>query len=157
MFLKENAGGSGIGWRHHDIARAAAAIGNHRRAAGLRFHGRNAEIFLGGENCCTRALGQRNQLCPCDAALEGDIGRIAGGGARLRLIRAIAHNDQLAVWHGAEGGGDQINPLIGHDTRCNQVVITLVLRRREAFDIHRRMQNPRIAPPGLLDALRDIA
>ena len=157
MVLEEKPGWVRIGRRNHDIARPTAAIGNHRRAASLRFHGGDAEIFFRRENSSAGALGQRNQFGARQAALEGDIGRITGGGARLRLIRAIAHNDELAIRHGAKGGGNQVNALIGHDARRNQIVIALAARRREAFNIHRRVQHPRIAPPGFLDAFRDIA
>ena len=131
----------------HRLQRAAAAVGDHRRAAGLGLDRGDAEILLGGEDEGARALHVVDQR---GVVLEAEHRHVrAGGGAHLVHVGPVADDHQPALRHAREGLDDHRHALVRHHARGGQVEVLLVGAQREARHIHRRMHHAGLAPVDL--------
>ena len=145
------------GLRPDDVARAAAAIGDQRRAAGLGLDHADAEILLRGVDEGAGGTGQPHQLGLRHPAAQRDVGRAGRGLPHQGGAWPIAADHQLAVRHGAERLDHQLDPLVGHHAGGDQVMAIPRLAQGEAFDIDRRVDDGGGAAPDLLDPLGDVA
>ena len=123
----------------------------------MRLHRSDAEIFLG---CEDERSCRGKQLI---ALVIGEAARKAHIGARERgnssHLRAFAHDDELAVGQGCESLHDQIDPLVGNESRNGEIE-----RRawqagflvRVTGDVHGRVDHFRGATIATLDAFRNV-
>ena len=137
----------------HRLERAAAAIGDHRRAARLRLDRRDAEVLLGGEDERARTLHPVDQPLGALVAEPAHVGRQRA--LHASGFGAVADHDQATLGHRRERLDDERHALVRHQPRRAEVEVLLVAAQCEALDVDRRMDHLGLAPVGLADAACD--
>ena len=104
-----------------------------------------------------------HQLRMRNPAAQLDVGRARRGFRDPLHLRPVAQHEQAAPRHGAERLHHQVDPLVGHHARGDDVVVAARRRRRapirrrlEGLEVHGRMHHQRLPAPHLADALGDV-
>ena len=140
------------------LARAAAAVGDHRRTGGLRLDRRNAEILLGREDERPRdwRRGGRSRHRPRGRRIR----RWAPPRLEARALGTVTDDDQPALGQPAKGVDENVDALVRNEPRHGDVVDARRVGRArvrgscEARDVDRRIHDLGIAVVAARDARR---
>ena len=150
---KKTPVGAGAWQPAYRFQRAAAAVGDHRRAPRLRFKRRDAEILVGGEHERAGAGEPPVAHVIRGAAQQPDIGSRRGSDART--LGPVADHHQLPIGQQPESRGDQVDALVRNETRHRDIGRPACRVRSSRCRGDRRIDHRRVTIVAVADALRD--
>ncbi len=148
LFVKVDSSGRSLIQASHSLESAAFRESYDWRAASLSFYGDNSEVFLGRKNERFRLSYLRSQHVAGLVSHQRDIA--ARGLTSLLIIRTLANDDKVLIWHLGESFDDQRNLLVRHHSGCRNIIILLFIMGFEKTKIYRRVDDLCFEAIGLL-------